>query len=118
MPHALHPGCVAHPGLLYFHVAPGDGLCRPCVRNILVQRLDLAAGEDVCGGEAGASAARGSDGALVVGELQKDCKMASHNRLFGASPVELQLQTVEVQQHVLRDATSRPYRYSYATPTR
>ena len=75
----LHLGCVAHPGLGDFQLASSAGLYLPCVRNTLVQRLDLAAGEGVCGGEAGASAARGSDGALVVSELQKDCKMASHD---------------------------------------
>ena len=61
VPHTLHLGCVARPGLGDFQVAPGAGLCIPCVRNVLVQRPDQAAAQVVCGEEAGASAARGPD---------------------------------------------------------
>ena len=36
-------------------VAPGAVFYLPCVRNTHFQPLDLAAGEGVCGGEAGAA---------------------------------------------------------------
>jgi drug/metabolite transporter (DMT)-like permease len=61
VPHTLHLGCVARLGLGDFQVASGVGFCLPCVRNVLVQRLDQAAAQVVRGEEAGAFAARGPD---------------------------------------------------------